>query len=194
MSQKQETKSTEASLDKELDAQTLHKMSRQIQSILAMRGDLNLKVSMRVTFLTRFIMVMLGTITISLLLLMMIMSNRIVVLTDTVNTMNRVFTNMTADMVIMREHVGKMEQNVASMPNMYQNLLSMDKAMLDMNGDIKYMATDMQTIRTDMNKMVISVHKMDGEFNQTQASLLKMQSDVSRLSSPMRIFNKMIGR
>ena len=192
MSETKQSKS-DTSLDRELDAQTIQKMSRQLQSILAMRGDLNLKVAMRVTFLTRFVMTMLGMITLSLLLLMIIMSNRIVVLTDTVNTMNTVFTNMTDDMVIMREHVGKMETNVASMPNMYQNLISMDKTMIDMNGDIKYMATDMQTIRADMDKMVEAINKMDGEFSQTHDSLIRMQSDVDILSSPMRMFNKMLG-
>ena len=194
MSQTQDTKSIEVFSDQELDAQTLQKMSKQLQNILEMRGDLTLKVAKRVTFLTRFIMIMFGTIAISLLVFVFIIGTRVTVLTDTVTTMNQLFGTMTADMVVMRKHVATMEVKMRNMPSMQKNLISMDKTMIEMNGGTKHMASNMQVIRQDMDKMNLSVNKMDGSFSQTQDSLLKMESDVDRISRPMRIFNKMIGR
>lgn len=194
MNHAQDVTSNEVFLDKTLDAQTLQKMNKQLQNILAMRGDLSLKVAKRVTFLTRFIMIVFGAITISLLLFIIIMSTRISALTDTVNTMNTLFSNMTDDMVIMRKHVAKMEANVGSMPGMQKNLVSMDESMKNMNAGMRDMSTNMKVIRQDMDIMSQSVNKMDDSFSQTQSSLSKMDSDVDRLSRPMRIFNKVIGR
>ena len=194
MNQSEHPESLEMFAKQNLDPQTLQKMSLQLQNILAMRGDLSLKVAKRATFLTRFVMLVFGVIAISFLLFMIIMATRIEVLTGTVTTMNQVFTNMTADMVIMRKHVETMEARVGSMPGMQKNLVSMDGTMTQMNTRMKHIAIDMKTIRQDLDDMNQSVNKMDGSFTHMQNSMLKLESDVNRVSSPMRTFNKMVGR
>ena len=188
------TQSIDIFSEQELDAQTLQKMSKQLQLILEIRGDLSLKVAKRVTFLTRFVIIVFGSIVVSLLLFMFLMAKNTVMLTETVGTMNHLFTTMTDDMMIMRENVALMEEKVSSMPYMQKNLITMDKNMKGMDGGMKNMATDMQVIRKEMTTMNQSVNKMDDSFSHMQDSLEKMESDVDRISRPMRIFNKMIGR
>jgi methyl-accepting chemotaxis protein len=194
MSKTEQTKSLDIFSDQELDAQLLHKMSKQMQTILEIRGDLSLKVAMRVTFLTRFIMIALGGIVISMLLFLIIISTRISDLSKTVITMNELFGKMTTDMVVMHKHVATMEAMVGSMPSMQKNLVSMDLTMTEMNDGMQNMSKYMQIIRQEMDDMDQSLYRIDGSFNKTQGSLLKMQSDVDKLSSPMRMFNTMTGR
>ncbi len=194
MIETQHTKSNEGSLDQELDAKTLLKMSKQLQNILEIRGDLNLKVAKRVTFLTRFTITIFGVSSVSMLVFIMIMATNIVQLTKTVDTMNTLFGKMTDDMVVMNKNVATMEDRVSSIPSMKKNLVTMDKTMIDMSGGMKNMKSDMKVIRQDMDKMDKSVTQMASSFTQTENSMLKMKSDVNILAKPMRLFNKMIGR
>jgi len=148
-----------------VDPLLLGQMSKQLQNILAIRGDLSLKVAKRVTFITRFNMIVFGSIAISFLLFMIIMATKINTLTNTVNTMNTIFINMTNDMLVMQKHVAHMESKVSTLPAMQKDLVSMEKTM----------------------------HNMDNSFTEMQNSLNNVQNDVDRISNPIEKLNQLLG-
>ena len=73
MEKTEEFNEAQKKINQDLDPETLQKMSKQMQNILAIRGDLSLRVAQRVTFLIRFNIIVFGVIVISLLLFMIIM-------------------------------------------------------------------------------------------------------------------------
>lgn len=90
--------------------------AEKFKHIEALKGDLSLKVAMRVTFLIRFVMIAFGVMVSSFLVMMFILSTKINLLTDTVTTMNANFVIMSQDMVSMKGNIQKMDSYVNAMP------------------------------------------------------------------------------
>jgi uncharacterized protein YoxC len=178
----------------QVDPKGILELGQRVQHILAMRGDLSLKVATRVTFLIRFTMVLFGGLAISMLVMMLIMSSKMGDLTGAIDNMNSHFKHMTEDMKIMREHVSKMEQSIQSMPNMLTQVNAMNDSMAKMNTSVAAMSGDMTEIHHNMGTMRHSVDQMDYSFAHMEQSMQVMQQDVNQLSKPMRLFNRMMGR
>lgn len=178
----------------EVDPKSILDLGQRVQHILAMRGDLSLKVATRVTFLIRFTMVLFGGLAISMLVMMLIMSSKMGDLTGAIDNMNAHFSHMTEDMKIMRAHVSKMEQSIQAMPNMLTQVDAMNHSMGQMNGSVANMSGDMTSIRQNMDTMRVSVDQIDNNFAHMEQSMALMRQDVNQMSKPMRLFNQMMGR
>jgi methyl-accepting chemotaxis protein len=178
----------------EVDPKSILDLGQRVQHILAMRGDLSLKVATRVTFLIRFTMILFGGLAISMLVMMLIMSSKMGDLTGAIDNMNAHFTHMTEDMKVMRAHVSKMEQSIQAMPNMLTQVDAMNNSMGQMNGSVANMSDDMTSIRQNMDTMRVSVDQIDNNFAHMEQSMGVMRQDVNQMSKPMRLFNQIMGR
>lgn len=177
-----EGKSAEALVEESLQS---------FQHILKLRGDFSLRVAKRVTFLTRFVVLLFGAMTLFLFLMIYLMSERVNDLSVAIDTMNQHFATMTQDMAVINTAITHMDQDVASMPTMYKNLEGMRGSVGDMKLRIASMQNTMQSISGNMTAMNNNMQVMDSSFVQMDRLVANMRWDVNRLSAPARTFNWM---
>jgi hypothetical protein len=174
------------------DQQRLEEIAVKFRQILDQRFEMQLRVARRTTAIIRIGMISLGVMAVSMLFLVLTLTYQMTPMIAAVQTMNAHFTNISNNMVTMRDAIQEMDGNVAHMPAMATEMAQMQQSVREMTGSMDTLAQRMRNLDGNMAGITTSVGRMTSTFAVMNQTVSGMNYDVNRMSGPMKTFNSVM--
>jgi hypothetical protein len=181
---------TRAEEDEILQQQYLRALS-SFEGIILSQIDLKNKLGNRLNYTIRAGLLILGGIALSILGLLLTLSNQINSITEVVADMNVNFISVADRMKTIKEHMISMEQQVALLDVIQRETGIMDAEMARITSDMEIMRTSVDGISNYLDLVRTQVGNVAISINQMNAEVQAMSHDVHRIGKPARTMNKM---
>lgn len=159
---------------------------------MEIRSSLNLRVAKRVTLMLRTGIVSMGVITIILLVMLSAFNNKLVEMSEVLDTMNQKFGSMSYDMGQMRAVLDRMDRNVMYLPGIVNETGEMRAVVGVMRHDIGVISASVGELQDNLTGITGNVDHMTKTFRGIDSSMQHIGVDINKLSKPSKLFNKIM--
>ncbi|MET0047300.1 MAG: translation initiation factor 2 [Sedimenticola sp.] len=161
------------------------------EAIILSQIKIKNKISDRLNKAIRAGIIILGLIAISILILLLTLSSQINRITDVVTEMNRDFTEVSGQMLQIREYMETMEQRVALMESVTDQTGVMDTEVASIAENIEKMQGTVSGIKQQVAGMRQDIGLVSGTVDGMNVEVQRMGVDMHRMGQPARSMNKM---
>ncbi|MET0093666.1 MAG: translation initiation factor 2 [Sedimenticola sp.] len=161
------------------------------EAIILSQIKIKNKISDRLNKAIRAGIIILGLIAISILILLLTLSSQINRITDVVAEMNRDFTEVSGQMLEIRQYMETMEQRVALMESVTDQTGVMDTEVASIAENIEKMQGTVSGIKQQVAGMRQDIGMVSGTVDGMNVEVQRMGVDMHRMGQPARSMNKM---
>lgn len=161
------------------------------EAIILSQIKIKNKISDRLNQSIRAGIIILGMIAVSILILLLTLSSQINRITDVVNDMNSDFTEVSGQMLEIRNYMESMEQRVALMENVTDQTGVMDTEVRAIAENIEVMQDTVRGIKQQVSGMRHDIGLVSGAVDHMNVDVQRMGVDMHRMGQPARSMNKM---
>ncbi|MES9868182.1 MAG: translation initiation factor 2 [Sedimenticola sp.] len=161
------------------------------EAIILSQIKIKNKISDRLNKAIRAGIIILGLIAISILILLLTLSSQINRITDVVTEMNRDFTEVSGQMLEIRQYMETMEQRVALMESVTDQTGVMDTEVASIAENIEKMQGTVSGIKQQVAGMRQDIGLVSGTVDGMNVEVQRMGVDMHRMGQPARSMNKM---
>ncbi|MES9966629.1 MAG: translation initiation factor 2 [Sedimenticola sp.] len=161
------------------------------EAIIISQIKIKNKISDRLNKAIRAGIIILGLIAISILILLLTLSSQINRITDVVTEMNRDFTEVSGQMLEIRQYMETMEQRVALMESVTDQTGVMDTEVASIAENIEKMQGTVSGIKQQVAGMRQDIGLVSGTVDGMNVEVQRMGVDMHRMGQPARSMNKM---
>lgn len=159
---------------------------------MEIRSSLNLRVAKRVTLMLRTGIFGMGLLTLILLLMLMAFNNKLVQMSQVLDTMNQKFSAMSSDMGEMRLVLKRMDKNIMYLPGIVNETDEIANVMHIMRDDIAEITGSVNKLQTNVSDIGGDVDHMTQTFRGLDTTMQHLGVDINNMSGPSKVFNKMM--
>lgn len=164
----------------------------KLNRAMEIRFEMHLRVARRVTKVIRVGMTSLAVAAVAMSLLVFSLTYHMMDMIEAIDTMNHHFTNISNDMVAMREAITRMDHSVAAMPTIVEEVELMDGTVQQMRGNVLVLSQRLHNINGNMDAITGNIVRMTNGFGAMNQTVFNMGVDINRMSGPMKMFNRMM--
>ncbi|MES9960811.1 MAG: translation initiation factor 2 [Sedimenticola sp.] len=161
------------------------------EAIILSQIKIKNKISDRLNKAIRAGIIILGLIAISILILLLTLSSQINRITDVVTEMNRDFTEVSGQMLEIKQYMETMEQRVALMESVTDQTGVMDTEVASIAENIEKMQGTVSGIKQQVAGMRQDIGLVSGTVDGMNVEVQRMGVDMHRMGQPARSMNKM---
>ncbi|MES9962906.1 MAG: translation initiation factor 2 [Candidatus Sedimenticola sp. 20ELBAFRAG] len=161
------------------------------EAIILSQIKIKNKISDRLNAAIRAGIIILGLIAVSILILLLTLSSQINRITGVVTEMNKDFTDVSGQMLEIRDYMDSMEKRVALMESVTNQTGVMDTEVRAIAENIETMQSTVSGIKSQVAGMRHDIGVVSGAVDHMNVDVQRMGVDMHRMGQPARSMNKM---
>ncbi|MBF0179687.1 MAG: hypothetical protein HQM03_06640 [Magnetococcales bacterium] len=159
---------------------------------MELRSAMHVRVARRVTLILRIGMLSFAVVGALLVGLLYTVTNQLVVMNQSLHTMNRYFVTMAQEMTQMRGSVADLEEDVHELPVILREMQTLAGSMGVISSESTQIADRFQAVNRNLDGLSLQVIRMTGQFGQIDMTVNDLNANVHRMSRPMRFFQNFV--
>jgi prophage DNA circulation protein len=167
----------------------------EFHTAMKFRDSLTIRIARRTTQIIRFSVITILLLAVAMFYLISTLTDnmnniteRMVLMADYMEKMNRQFASVADNMDAMKQAVDNMSRYVSVLPAMNNAVIGMREDMSKMGLDMKKMNQSMALMEKSMGMMSTDMANMSYQFTGLNQYVGQMGYNVDRMASPMRLF------
>ena len=136
--------------------------------------------------------VSMGLITVILLVMLIAFNNKLVEMSNVLDTMNQKFSSMSKDMGQMQAVIKHMDKNIAYLPGIVDETGTMSEIVHIMRGDIGVISSSVIKLQINVSDITGDMDHMTQTFRSLDGTVQHLGVDINKMSGPSRMFNNIM--
>lgn len=162
------------------------------EGIMLSQIDIKNRLADRLNYSIRTGLIILGLIAASILILLLTLSSQINRISGVVTEMNRDFTSVSEQMVLIKQSMTSIEKRVALLQQMDLQTRGMEQEMVSIGGDLATLNNSVERISGSLSTVRNNVDAISLIINQMDLEVYGMGQEMHRMGQPARSINRMI--